>query len=265
MRVKAGFGLALVAAMGVASPALPAPKRVASLNLCTDELVMALADPRQIVSVSFLSHYAHETPYWRQARGYASNDGSLLSAIRTRPDLVFTMGGGGRDTERLAKRIGARVITVPYMMSLNDLKAAIGAVAGALERPGAGAAFVRRIEGLERTAPRVPKDAIWLSGKGLSLPAVGLGADWMRLAGLKQRALQGDRVTLEQLLVRPPSVLLRSAYRSAQYSGDQSWLSHPLARRAGKAKTLATDGRRWTCMGPALIPEIERIRKELAA
>ena len=265
MRVKAGYGLALAAAIGIAAPAISAPKRVASLNLCTDELVLALADPAHIVSVSFLAHYSHETPYWRQARRYASNDGSLLSVVRNKPDLVLTMGGAGRDTEKLAHRVGAQVVTVPYMMSLEDLKGAIATVAGALGRPAAGTALVRRIDALERTAPRTAQDAIWLGGKGLSLPATGLGAQWMRLAGLKQRRLQGDRVTLEQLLTRPPSILLRSAYRSAQYSGEQSWAAHPLAKRAGKSKTLATDGRRWTCMGPTLIPEIERIRREVAA
>ncbi|QPQ55715.1 ABC transporter substrate-binding protein [Allosphingosinicella flava] len=255
----------MLIAAALASPAFSAPAHVASLNLCTDELVMALADPGQIVSLSYLSRNPHETPYWRQARRYASNDGSLLSVVRARPDIVFSMGGGGRDTERLAKRIGARLVAIPYMMSLSDLKAGIGTVAAALERPQAGSALTRRIAALERTAPKTAQDAIWMGGKGLSLPAAGLGADWMRLAGLKQRALQGDRVTLEQLLARPPAILLRSAYRSAQYSGDQSWLSHPLARRAGKAKTLTTDGRRWTCMGPSLVPEIERIRRAVSA
>jgi iron complex transport system substrate-binding protein len=66
------------------------------------------------------------------------------------------------------------------------------------------------------------------------------------------------------LLVRPPAVLLRSDYRQGQYSSEQRWLSHPLARRVRAGRTLATDGRAWTCMGPTLIPEIERLRSEIA-
>ena len=72
----------------------------------------------------------------------------------------------------------------------------------------------------------------------------------MALAGLRQRATSGDRVSLEQLLVRPPAVLLRSDYRSGQYSGEQRWLAHPLADGYAAPRTLATDGRLWTCMGP---------------
>jgi iron complex transport system substrate-binding protein len=42
-------------------------------------------------------------------------------------------------------------------------------------------------------------------------------------------------------------------------SGGARWLDHPVVRRAG-ARQVVTDGRPWTCMGPAMIPEIERLR-----
>ena len=82
----------------------------------------------------------------------------------------------------------------------------------------------------------------------------------MALAGLRQRAVRGDRVSLEQLLVGPPAVLLRSDYRSGQYSSEQRWLAHPLARRVRGVREIVTDGRPWTCMGPVLVGEIERLR-----
>ena len=82
----------------------------------------------------------------------------------------------------------------------------------------------------------------------------------MALAGFRQRALQGDRVSLEQLLVAPPAVLLRSDYRSGQYSGEQRWLAHPLAG-GGAPGRCVTDGRAWTCMGPLMIDEISRLRR----
>src|SRR5688500_9930017 len=64
---------ALLAAASLAS------LRVASLNLCTDELLLALAAPEQIVSVTHLAHKPQEATLWRQARRYRQNDGSLLS------------------------------------------------------------------------------------------------------------------------------------------------------------------------------------------
>ena len=87
----------------------------------------------------------------------------------------------------------------------------------------------------------------------------------MALAGLRQRPLRGDRVSLETLLARPPAVLLRSDYRAGPIFGRAA-LARPsagAATRHGRA-TIATDGRAWTCMGPLLIDEIVRLRRELA-
>jgi iron complex transport system substrate-binding protein len=103
-------------------------------------------------------------------------------------------------------------------------------------------------------------DAIWISGHGDSLPPGSLGSQWLRLAGFDQRPLPGGRATLEGLLTNPPKVLIRSNYRSGEVSGGTEWLNHPIVRRAG-ARQITTDGRPWTCQGPLMIPEIERLRK----
>jgi iron complex transport system substrate-binding protein len=257
MRAFAFFSAISLALAGAAEAA---PRRVASLNLCTDELLLALGDPGQIVSVTHLSQQPAETSLWRQGRRYRSNDGSLASVAGLRPDLVLTMGGGARDRGRIAQRLGIRILDLPYPQSLADIEAAVHTVAAALGRGAAGSAWLARIERLKRSRPPARTDAIWLGGGGRTVPASGLAAEWMALAGLRQRAMAGDRVSLEQLLIRPPAVILRSDYRSGQYSGEQRWLAHPLARRVRGARTIVTDGRAWTCMGPALAGEIERLR-----
>jgi len=258
------FVFASAISLALGGPSEAAPRRVASLNLCTDELLLLLADPRQIVSVTHLSRQEAETPLWREARRFAANDGSLLSAARHRPDLVLTMGGGARDRVRIAARLGIRTLDLPFATTLEDVERGVRLVAAALGRSSAGEALVSRIVQLRRTAPPRALDSIWLGGGGRTVAAGGLEAQWMRLAGLAQRTMRGDRVSLEQLAVRPPAILLRSDYRQGQYSAAQRWLRHPLAGAAGRARTIPTDGRRWTCMGPLLIDEVTRLRRELA-
>ena len=260
MRAFASF---LAASLVLAAPGEAAPRRVASLNLCTDELLLLLAAPDQIVSVTHLAQDPAETPLWRQARRYRRNDGSLMAVAPLRPDLVVTMGGGARDRLRIAERLGIATLDLPFAQSLGDVEAAVRRLGRALGRTARAEALARRIAALRASAPRRRLDAIWLGGGGRTVAAEGLEAQWMALAGLAQRRLAGDRVSLETLLVDPPRVLLRSDYRRGQYSGAQRWLRHPLARRARAARTLATDGRRWTCMGPLLIDEILRLRREL--
>lgn len=257
------FASLLAASLALAAPAQAAPQRVASLNLCTDELLLLLAAPSQIVSVTHLAQDPAETPLWRQARRYPRNDGSLLSAAAHRPDLVVTMGGGARDRHRLAVRLDIRTLDLPFARNLADVEESIRRLAEALGRREAGTALLRRLAALKAGAPGARIDAIWLGGGGGTVAADGLEAQWMALAGLRQRRIRGDRVSLETLIAEPPRIVLRSDYRQGQYSGAQRWLSHPAARRV-RARTLATDGRRWTCMGPLLIDEIERLRRELA-
>jgi len=264
-RASRTFAVAL-AAIGFAAVAIPSeaaatPRRVASLNLCTDELVLMLAAPEQIVSVTHLAQQEAETPLWRQAGRYRRNDGSLLDVVPLRPDLVVTMGGGGRDRAGIAGRLGIPTVDLPFAQSLGDVVESVRRLAIALGRPEAGTLLLRRMSVVMRSAPAAGRDAIWLGGGGRTVSAVGLEAQWMALAGMRQRMMAGDRVSLETLLVHPPAILLRSDYRAGQYSNGQRWLMHPLARHARAQRTIATDGRLWTCMGPLLIDEIYRLRQ----
>ena len=234
--------------------------RVASLNLCTDEYLLLLARPGQIVSVSYLSQDSLESPLWRSARDYKGNRGSLEDVLTQQPTLVLTMGGGGRATTLLAKRLGMHVIDLPYATDLDGVAANLKSVGSALGQPMRAEYWVARLHDLRESEPSSSTDTIWISGGGQSLSAGSLGTQWLRLAGFQQRALPGGRATLETLLTSSPKVLIRSNYRAGQMSGGERWLNHPIVRN-GPAEQISTDGRPWTCMGPLMIPEIERLRR----
>ena len=243
------------ASLSVASAAL----RVASLDLCADEYLLLLARPSEIASVSRLSHDPADSTLWRSARRHPANRGNLESALGARPNLILTMSGGGRSTPIIAERLGIRTIRLAYPATVDDVEATMLRVAKALGDPGRADGWRQRLARLQSTIP-AQRDAIYLTLGGSSLAASSLGARWMRLAGLDQRELPGGRATLEALTVRPPTVLLRSTYRRAQPSLGQRWLNHPLVRRSA-SKLLETDGRPWTCAGPLMLDEIERLRR----
>src|SRR4029079_5392463 len=62
--------------------------RAASRNLCTDEYLWRLAEPRQIVGVSYLARDRRETALWRQAQRYPGNRGSIEDVLPLRPNLL---------------------------------------------------------------------------------------------------------------------------------------------------------------------------------
>lgn len=246
-------GLALAASAAV---------RAASLNLCTDEYLLLLARPGEIVSVSHLSRDPQESALWRQARRYPANDGSLESAVRYRPKLVLTMGGGGRAQRLIGGRLNLRVLDLPYPATIADVERQAFAIAAALGERRRAWPVRHAIAALRQSRPPKLRQAVFLGGGGLSYQPGSLGARWMELAGARQRALPSGRLTLETLAVAPPNLLIRSNYRARQVSNDQVWLSHPLVRRL-QGRTIATDGRRWTCAGLPLIAEVRRLQAAL--
>ena len=243
----------------MSASALLLAARIASLNLCTDEYLLLLARPGEIASVSFLSHDPRETPLWKRARAHPANAGSIEGVLKARPTQLLTMGGGGRGTRLIAGRMGIGTVDLPPAETPADVASNLRKVAAALGDPARANPWLKRLQQLAGQAPRTATDAIWVSSGGTSLSPHSAGAAWMRLAGLRQRALPGDRATLETLLTEPPSVLVQSNYRAGQHSRGAAWLKHPIVREA-RSRRLATDGRAWTCMGPLMIPEIERLQ-----
>jgi iron complex transport system substrate-binding protein len=238
--------------------AAEAALRVASLNLCTDELLLLLGQPRQIVSVSHLSRSPRETSLWRQAKRYPVNDGKLESVLASRPQLILTMGGSGGARQALAQRFGARLIELPYPSSPSDVAAQAEQVAGLLGRPAAALPYRRQLARLVASRPPAEEGA-FLGGGGLSLSPEGLGASWLLLAGFRQPALTGGRLSLEALATKPPKWLIRSNYRADQASRGAALLNHPLVTRL-QPRTLVTDGRAWTCGGLPMLSEVEGLR-----
>lgn len=235
--------------------------RVASLNMCADEYLLLLARPAEIASVSRLSRDPADSSLWQLGQRYPGNRGDLETALKTRPNVVLTMGGGGRSTTVIAGRMGLRTIDLPFPMSIDDVARNLSTVAAALGEPRRADAWRRRLSGL-RKASVGQRDAIFLGAGGNSVGAQSVEAEWMGLAGLKQRALPGGRASLELLATRPPAVLLRSSYRRSERSIGQTWLDHPLARPKS-SRILEVDGRPWTCAGPLMLGEVERLRKQL--
>jgi len=235
--------------------------RVASLNMCSDEYLLLLARPVEIASISRLSRDPADSLLWRIGRRFPENRGDLESALPSRPSMLLTMGGGGRATALIAKRMGLRTLDLSFPATIDDVGRNLVRVASALGDVRRADPWKRKLATLRR-----PKgsdlDTIFLGAGGNSVGSSSLEAEWMRLASLRQRPLPGGRASLELLATRPPAVLLRSSYRRGERSLGQAWLDHPLAKPR-RSRIITIDGRPWTCAGPLMLGEVERLRRTL--
>ena len=248
----------LLAAVLLSFP-VAAGSRVASLGLCTDELLLLLAPPEQVASVSFLVADPEESELARRAAGVPRNDGSLESALKTKPDLILTGGAVNARASELAKRVGLEVLDLPPPSTLDALRTNIRRLGAALGRKAAADRLVASMNarlGRERHERRA---ALKVETGGLAAFTEGLSAEMFRHAGLDLIATPEVRVDRERLLIDPPPFLIRSRYREGVTSRPATWRPPE-----GPWRTLWLDGRRWTCPSPLAALDVARLRREVA-
>lgn len=84
------FGI-IVLALALAAPITSdaaKPQRIASLNVCTDQLVIALAERSRIATVTFLAPNPDTSFYYREAKGLPINRGAAEEVLALKPDLI---------------------------------------------------------------------------------------------------------------------------------------------------------------------------------
>ena len=82
------------------------PRRVVSLNLCTDQLALMIADPGQLVSVSWHAERLAVRPLADMARSLHANHGLAEEIYRLQPDLVLTGPYTAPTTVAMLERLG---------------------------------------------------------------------------------------------------------------------------------------------------------------
>lgn len=252
----------LLAALLLGSaPAAAAPARVATVDLCADELALLLAAPGQLVSVSRLAADPRDTRLAPLARTLHHNRGTLESVVALRPDLIIA-SGRARHAAELAPRLGARMLVLPPPATLDDVRANTRLIADALGRRAAGERLVAAFDAA-LGPPRATTPALLLQGGGWTPSADGLAAAYLRRAGFDQRPPAAGRVSLEALLVAPPPAIVESRYRADQPALPRTWLDHPAFGRLA-SRRLALDGRAWTCLGPLAALDLAPLRRAAA-
>ncbi len=269
----AGFVLAVAAAIAVAlgMPAGPAradmeaPQRIVSMNLCADELVLRLAEPGRIVSVTALSQDPEQSTVAEAARRYPANRGLAEEVIRMEPDLVVAGRYTTRSTVDLLKRVGIEVMELGVPTTLGEVEAQIERLGRRLGAEARAKALIARLrEGLadlpqagNGPAPSaiVYRPSGFAVGKGSLIDTLIAAAGLRNLAA--ERTLDNyGYLPLETLVTLAPDILVLNAEPGAPALAHEM-LDHPvLDGLGGKVRTVPVPPRLWTCAGPAMIEAV---------
>lgn len=262
----AGGALALMLALtapALAGTALPAdlPRRVVSMNLCTDQLALMLAAPGQVVSVSYMAQDARESVMSEAALTLPANHQQAEEIFFMHPDLVLTGTYSTRETADLLRRLGVRVETFAPEASLDDIRANITRMGVLLGREAAAAAMVARFDAdLARLHPATgsqPRAALYYAN-GYTSGSRTLAGQILASAGFANIADEaglpvGGNLALEQLILLNPDTIITGRHYPAASRAEEI-LDHPAlkALTAGRPGGALTD-RDWVCGTPAVL------------
>ncbi len=253
----------------VASPLLAAPARVVSLNLCADQLLVALADPGQIAGLGRFSRDASISAVAQQAKAFPRLGGSAEAVLLRNPDLVLAGPYDRPVVSGALARQGAPVRIVELWRGFASGEADILGLAQTLGHPERGVALVHALE--------EARGRIAGLGHGRSALAIGRGdyvdgpasitGALIEAAGLRNLAATtpaGRFLPLEELLTLQPDILMLAEGDDLASDRGAALLRHPAMRGWMKGRRVVRLPPRLTaCPGPALVEALDRLGRAL--
>lgn len=196
--------------------------RVVSQSVGTDELLLALAEPGQIVALSHLARDPLFSAVSREAEGFTLlTHGDAETILKHRPTLVLLTDYSRAELVAQVRRAGVRTWTFDHYATLADAHAALRALAAELggEAPAraerlvaAGnarlAALDERLKGRLRVPALAPTTYGVLAGRGTTFDDLCARAGANNLAGTLGKLDGFARLPTEAMLGWPVDVFV---------------------------------------------------------
>ena len=123
--LSGSIGIAALAVFGAgwSAPALAADQpRIVSMNVCTDQVLLRLADPEQILGLSRFSGDARQSWTADDARRYRILSGGAEDVLVLRPDIAVASVFDKRSTRELLKEKGIHLVEFAVPRNLRGSK-----------------------------------------------------------------------------------------------------------------------------------------------
>lgn len=277
----AALSLALLASGGGIPPAGAAaradrpgaaPRRVVSLNLCSDQLVLALADRSQIAGLTPNARDPAMSAEAARARGLPLLKGSAEEILATRPDLVVGLFLDQNAALAALKGHHApyRTLDLPMADDYAHILASIRMVAAALGHRERGEALIARmnrdlaaVSKVRRRGGHAPV-AAYYQRRGYLTGTGTLVDDLMQHVGLTNLAARLgkpvlSRLSLEEMVAARPDYLIVETATDRVRDQGTAMLHHPALAQIPRIRVAQA----WTvCGGPAYVRAARAISEQ---
>jgi iron complex transport system substrate-binding protein len=273
MQWRRAFWVAMTAlalpGSGASAATLP---RLVSMNVCTDQLVLTLADPEQILG---LSRFARDG--WQSKAGdisrYPVLSGGAEDVLLIRPDIVVASAFDKRSTRELLKAKGLRLAELAVPQTLDEARRQIREAGDITGHPDRAAAEIARLDAALARARRAVSDRHYrvlpLSRRGWVAGSDSFVGSLLRETGLRSAAGDlgfafGGFASLEAIVnLRPDFIVVSQAGDTARDDG-QAFLLHPaLERFYPPEKRIVIPERMTECGGVLLADALDALTAEV--
>lgn len=274
LSLRQAAGSTLLAALlplvpGPASAELPG---VASINLCTDQLVLSVAAPEQILSLSWLSADSEESMLADRAREYPLNYGSAEELLAIGADVIIAGSQTSPFTRQMLRRLGATVVEIEPAASIDDIARNLIRVGDAIGRTAEAGRAVdamrAEVRALGARRPEPSRATVVVRPGGFTIGRQTLANELIELAGLDNRIAELDRwgsLSVETLLAIDPEVIVVTSYRPGEPSLANSFLDHPGLAAIRPARRIEVEARFFACGAPASLDSTSALIDQMTA
>jgi len=250
------------------------PQRVVSLNLCADQLLLALADRSQIASLSPLAADRSMSFLADRVGDIPVNGGKGEAILFSGADLIVAGSFGQQARTALLRRQGFEVLALEPWRSLDHGRTQIRLLARRLGHPDRGEELIARMDAALAAAKdivRPTRSILVYYRRGYVASADSLTGELLRHMGftLHQGAIglpHGGVSRLESIVMAPPDYMLMDEAVERIVDNGSALLVHPALREAVPAeRRLTVPGRLNLCGGPSTPEAIQALAAEVRA
>ncbi len=261
----------------LAAPVADAPRRIVSLNLCVDQILIDLVTPDRIAALSQLASDPEISNVSERARRLPVTGSDAETVLGRDPDLVLAGTFSNAATLALLERVGRRVVRIALASDLDEIRVSVRQIAMAVGEPERGAALIASFDARladlvvheqsgERDLPERPT-ALMYQINGLASGPGTLDDAVLRAAGFRNLARElhlgaGGRLSLEALVATPPDLLVLTAPSGQHRTVVADNLRHPaLAKLRRDHASIEMAWRTFLCGTPAVTEAIAELVK----
>jgi iron complex transport system substrate-binding protein len=257
-----------------ASPVPPAkvsevPQRIVSINVCADQLVLALADRSQISGLTHNATDPEMSGEAMKARGLPLLSNSAEQILAIEPDLIV-----GMPASRSAALAALPSQTYPLLdlataNTLDEIYTSIRQTAVAVGHPARGDALIARMQGELAGLPKPGKGRVaayyqrrgYMTGTGTLIDELMTRVGLVNLAG-KLGKPPLSQLSLEEMVAAQPDYLIVESATDKVTDQGSEMLHHPALKDIPRISVPQA----WTvCGSPAYTEAARSMAVQIAA